>query len=352
MTSEEKLRKNNRILTSDRARVRFALWAVVALLVTGTVGFTLIERWSPFESLYMTVITLSTVGYMEVHPLSVAGRIFTMFLIFGGVSILAVAVSTLTSQFLESEMDWIFGERRMQQAIDRMEGHTIFCGFGRLARMSLSNLMSIKESLVVIDRDEVRTREAGAAGLRTVRGDASLESTLELAGIKRAARLVTLLPKDAENLYVILTAKELNPNLYIITRADDEASERRLQRAGANKIVSPYRMGGKRIADGLIRPYVTDFLDVAHAEVGEKQLVIEEIRILPNSAVVGRSLQGSELRQKTNIIIAAIISAAGKMEFNPSGDSVIEAGSTLIGLGLKSDFAKLEQMLLGESARS
>lgn len=333
--------------SKESREVTLSLIAIFTLLAFGTIGYVQIEGWRWFDSLYMTVITLATIGYGETHPLSDAGRAFTMVMIFLGVGIASLVVGTLTRFVIQQQIRWLFDRRSMNEQVKTLQRHTIFCGYGRLGRTALSALTSTNSPLVVIDNDEPRLEAAQEAGFLTIRGDATVEETLLAAGIKAAQRLVTVLPKDSDNLYVVLTAKELNPQLYIISRAEDETGEKRLARAGANRIISPYRVGGQKIADGIMRPYVTDFLDLAGSS-GHPDLQIEEIRIPDNSPLRGQSLGKSGIRQRTNIMVAAFIGQDGKMQFNPSGDALIEAGATLIGLGYKTDFLELEKLLVGK----
>lgn len=335
-----------RAALAESKRLRYTFFALAAVLVLGSVGFHLIEGWSLFDGLYMTVITLSTVGYGEIHPLSQMGRVLAMLLILFGVGILTTFIGVLTQNIFERQFFWILERRRMQQTIDKLQGHTIFCGYGRLCRIAAQHFLDSGEKPVILERDERRCEEARQSGLLVVQGDSATDDGLMRAGILRAKRIVSLLPKDADNLYVILTSRELNPNIFVLSRAEDEIGEKRLTRAGANKVLSPYRLGGQKIAEGLLRPYVTDFLDLA-VSGAEGSLQIEEIQIPDTSPVAGQTLQDCALRQKTNIIVAAIISKGGEMRFNPSGDTRIEPGSTLIGLGYKKDFISLENLLLG-----
>lgn len=331
---------------AESRKLAYACLALITVLCSGTVGFHLIEGWSFFDGLYMTVVTLSTVGYGETHPLSTGGRILAMLLIFFGVGILTTFVGIFTQHLFERQFFWVLERRRMQQTIDKLIGHTIFCGYGRLCRIAATHFREAGEQPVIIERDEARANSAREDGFLVVQGDSATDDGLMRAGVLRAKRIVSLLPKDADNLYVILTSRELNPNLFVLSRAEDEIGEKRLTRAGANKVLSPYRLGGQKIAEGLLRPYVTDFLDLAISGA-EGSLQIEEIKIPEDSPVAGQSLQDCSLRQKTNIIVAAIISRTGEMKFNPSGDTMIEPGATFIGLGYKKDFNSLETLLLG-----
>lgn len=332
----------------DLREITISLFAVITIITFGTTGFTLIEGWHLFDSLYMTVITLSTVGFSEVHPLSDAGKAFAIFLILMGVGVVALVFSTITRFLLQRQMRWIFERKGMQQKIDEMSEHTIICGYGRLSRITSMQLKSASLPLIIIEKDPVAANLAESAGHLVLVGDATIDQTLLSAGIMRAKRLVSLLSNDADNLYVILASRELNKELFIMSRAEDEASERRLKRAGANRVMSPYTVGARKIADGILRPFVTDFIDVAVSDPSV-EMQIEEIQIPQNSTISGKSLEQSEIRQKTNVIVAAMINSKGEMTFNPAGKALIEAGSILIALGLKNDLSKLEQLISGEN---
>jgi voltage-gated potassium channel len=238
----------------------------------------------------------------------------------------------------------------MLEIIKNLNEHTIFCGFGRLTKIAAYELKQADgETLVIIDSNPDRVLEAREEGFLVVEGDATSDEVLTEAGIMRAKRLVTLLPKDSDNLYVVLTSRELNPNLFLLSRTEDEAGEKRLKRAGADRVISPYRVGGLKIAEGLVRPYVTDFIDLAvSSHYGHLQ--IEEIRVPSTTPLAGLTLRESELRQKSNVMVAAIISQDGEMQFNPDADTRILAGSTLIALGLKADLLQLEGLLMGKGS--
>jgi voltage-gated potassium channel len=235
----------------------------------------------------------------------------------------------------------------MGEQIRKLEGHTIICGFSRLARIAIRELLASGLRVVIIESDQNRATEARQMGYLVVQGDATHDEILLAAGIQRARSIVTLLPKDADNLYVILSCRELSPELFIMTRAEDEAGEKKLQRAGATRIISPYRVGGQKIAEGLTRPYVTEFLDLAVSSTGS-HLQLEEIRIPHGSPLHGKNLRDAELRQRTNVIVAAIIMPNGTMHFNPDANTEIKEGATFIVLGLREELFRLERLLLGE----
>lgn len=330
----------------ESRQILFSVLAIICVLIIGTAGFLLIEGWPLLDAFYMTVITLSTVGFGEVHPLSMYGRLFAIALIFLGVGLVAFVLPTLASKLIEQQLVWFFKGKNMQSKVDKLAEHTIFCGYGKLCAITVEQFRNEDANLVIIERSPSKAALARAEGLLVVEGDASLDEVLIAAGIHRAKRLVSLLPKDSENLYVIMTSKELNPKLLLLSRAEDQVGEKRLLRAGASRIFSPYRLAGTKIANGLIRPYVTDFLDLASTGSGQ-QLTIEELKIPVGSPLVGVALKDSGIRQKGNIIVAAMISPQGEMSVNPSGETILEEESTLIGVGQKSDFEVLGEIVTG-----
>jgi voltage-gated potassium channel len=329
-----------------RRELVLALGLVVLAFMCGTIGYMLIEGWSFFDSLYMTVITLATIGYGETHPLSDAGRAFTMLLIVVGLGVVTVVLGSAWQAAVENQIFKLFDRRgKVLDLIQSLEGHTIFCGFSRLGRISADELRKKGEKIVVVESNEVRAREADTAGFLVVKGDATLDETLNAAGIKKAGRLISLLPRDSDNLYVILTARESNPSLYIVSRAEDEVGEKRLKRAGVDRIISTYRLAARKLADGLLRPFVTEFFEIAGT--GDNGWKIEEIRIPKSSPMCGKTLGDLALRQRANVSVAAIISPEGELQLNPAGDTVLFAESTLLAIGWQSDIKTLEDLVVG-----
>ena len=329
-----------------RRKVFFLVVLVILVFAFGTLGYMKFEGWGALDAFYMTVITLATIGYGEVHPLTTAGRIFTIVLIFAGLGIFTVMVGTVSQAVVDRQFYRLFDRsRKMRDQIEKMRNHTIFCGFSRLSRTAAAELRRSGEEIVVIESDQVRGREAEQAGFLVVYGDATLDESLLSAGVVRAKRLVTLLPRDSDNVYVTLTARELNSTLYIVSRAEDEIGEKRLKQAGVNRLISAYRLAARKLADGLMRPYITDFFEIAGTGVAGWK--IEEIKVPASSAICGKTLRDLALRQTTNISIAAIISPDGKFQLNPQGDTVLIAESTLIAVGWKADIETLEGLVVG-----
>ncbi|MCB0321506.1 MAG: potassium channel family protein, partial [Bdellovibrionales bacterium] len=265
---------------------------VLNLTILGSIGYMVIEGWSFFDSLYMTVITLSTVGYSETHELSTSGRLFTIVLILVGVALAGVILTKIFNHLFDQQFNIIRRRKRMLDRIGKLDNHVVFCGFGRLAQVAIRELHEHGLPLVVIDQNEMKVQEAEEMGVYAILGDATQDEVLRQAGISKAQQIVSLLPKDADNLYVILAAREINRNIYSITRAEYSTGEKRLLRAGADKVVSPYTVSGHRIADGLLRPHVMNFLDLASSG-SNSDLVIEEIRIPAGSPLHGVALRDS-----------------------------------------------------------
>jgi voltage-gated potassium channel len=349
MTSIDPAKLTPRHFMANQRRIRAALYIsiIVGILLFGTSGYMMIERWSVFDSFYMTVITLATIGYSETHELSTAGRAFTILLIFGGVGVGTVVLGSAWQAVVEGQFSRLVdGRRRIMERIAKLQGHTVFCGFSRLGRIAAYELRKNGHELVIIESNETRARDAEEHGFFVVRGDATLDESLMAAGLLKAARLITLLPRDSDNLYVILTAREINPALYIVSRAEDEVGEKRLKRAGVDRLISTHRLAARKLADGLLRPNVTDFFE--NLGSGDGGWKIEEIRVPPVSPVCGQTLKDLSLRQTTNVGIAGVVSPEGTLEVNPSGETVITPGSTLIVIGWVRDITSLESLILAE----
>ena len=316
---------------------------VMLLLVMagGTVGYHYIEGWPWFDGFYMVVTTLTTIGYQEVHPLSHAGRVFNVFVILSGVSLLALGVGALSQALLEFELQSFFGRRRMEREIGRLDGHYIICGLGRVGRSVARELARKPVPFVILENNEAKRQRFATENWLVLAGDATQEPTLRQAQIDRASGLVAATTTDATNLYIVLTARGLNPQLKIIARASEDAAEKHLRTAGADAVVSPYSFAGQRIAQSLLRPNVVSFLDTATTHLGI-DLEIGEIHITPASTFAGKTLESSRIRQERGVIVLAIKRRAG-MRFNPAPDERIEADDCLIAMGEPAQLRQLEQ---------
>lgn len=316
--------------------------ALACLVFVGMVGFHLIERWSWFDGFYMVVTTFTTIGYQEVHPLSHAGRVFNVGLILVGVSLVFLGIGSLTQALLEFELTSFFGRRKMEREIDRLSEHYIICGAGRVGRSAARELARRPAPFVVIDQSEGKTGRLEGEWL-TVIGDATLEATLRQAHIERARGLVAATTTDATNLYIVLTARNLNPKLQIIARSSEEGAEKHLLKAGANWVVSPYSFAGQRIAQAFLRPEVASFLETATTHLGI-DLEIGEVRVEADSAFAGKTVETSRIRQERGVIILAIKREPEGMRFNPLPEDRIEAGDLLIAMGEPAQLRQLQRL--------
>jgi voltage-gated potassium channel len=320
--------------------------ALTLVIVAGTAGFHFIEGWSWFDGFYMVLTTLTTIGYQETHPLSHAGRVFNIGVIVAGVSLVFLGIGALTQALLEFELHSFFGRRKMEREIDRLAEHYIICGAGRVGRSAARELARRPVPFVIVDNNEAKAARYSQEWLVLV-GDATKEQTLREAHIERARGLVAATTTDATNLYIILTARGLNPKLKIIARASEEDAEKHLLTAGADAIVSPYSFAGQRIAQTFLRPHVVSFLDTATTHLGI-DLEIGEICVGANSGFAGKTIETSRMRQERGVIVLAIKRGQG-MRFNPSPDDLIETGDFLIAMGEPAQLRQVEQMAASKS---
>jgi len=329
----------------DRTRhVITVLLLFAFLLAFGTAGYVVIEGWEPMDGLYMTVITLATVGYGEVHEISQSGRIFTVILIFLGVGFFLYVFGNLAQFLVEGRIRVILGRRKLDRQISQLKEHYIVCGYGRIGRALSRFLVQRHMNVVVIEQDENRISVIDEDDMLYIMGAATDEANLVKAGIERAKGLTTALGTDAENILVILTARQLNPHLFIVARASQDATEKTLYAAGANVVVSPYDLGARRMAQAILRPTVIDFLDSAFVDESV-DIQIEEIPVKASSNLVDVSLQDSGVRQDLNLIVIAIKKADGSMLFNPLAQTKIGAGDTVIVVGENKSLLRLEHLL-------
>jgi voltage-gated potassium channel len=313
------------------------------LLLLGTLGYHFIEGWSYFDSLYMTAITLTTVGYNEVHPLSQPGRWFTIFLCLGGVFILFYTASEVIRAVIGGEVREILGRQHMERSLAQLHNHLIVCGYGRMGRLVCQEFSKQELPFVVIDRHSDVLQDFNLPHGLPLHGDATSDEILRRAGIDRARALVTVAASDADNLYITMSARLLNENLFIVARVEDPGSEQKLRRAGASRVISPYQIGGSRVAQAVLRPTVLDFLDIA-TKTEHSHLQIEETQIGPGSSLAGATLRDSRLRQDLGVIILAIKKGSGQMIFNPPHDAPLEAGDILIAIGDREHLDRLDAL--------
>ena len=321
-----------------------SIFISITILLFGTLGYMIIEKWPFFDALYMTVITLTTVGFGEIHALGHAGRVFTIVLIFVGVGVILYIISMVTQFVVEGRIREVLGRRKLEKKIQKLADHYIICGYGRVGQTICDILSSKPLKLVVIDKDPGKSEELYNKDLLYIEGEATDENVLIAAGIERAKSLITALGADMDNVYVTLSARGINPKLFIMARSGDVGSGKKLLRAGANKVVSPYRIGARRMTQMILRPTVTDFLDLAMME-RNMNIQMEEIPVNSTSSLIGIPLEDSGIRRDLNLIIIAIKKTSGDMLFNPSSKATIEAGDTVIAVGESDNLIKLEKIL-------
>lgn len=320
-----------------------ALLVPVLLPLVGTVGYMAVEKWRFLDALYMTVITITTVGFLEVHPLSTQGRLFTIALLLVGVFTLFYAATAIIQAIVSGEVSGDLGRRRMERTLAEIENHVIVCGFGRMGRLVCGEFSALGIPFVIIDRDALLFEGFALPHGIALAGDATSDEILRRAGVERARALVTAAASDADNLYITMSARLLNDKLHIVARAEGEEAEKKLLRAGASRVVSPYVIGGQRVAQAVLRPAVMDFIELA-TRSDYLELQIEEIGIRAGSALAGAQVKDSRIRQELGIIIVAIKGPDGKMLFNPAPEVTIRPGDVLITLGHRDQLDRLEAL--------
>ncbi len=316
----------------------------IALLAIGSMGYMLIEGWGFLDSLYMTVITLATVGYGEVQSLSPPGRIFTLILIILGVGYFLYVVGAIIQFLVEGRIRLVLGRRKLDRQINRLKDHYIVCGYGRMGRALSRFLIQKYLDVVVIEQKESRVAAMNDDGVLYLLGPANDENMLIRAGINRARGIMTVVGSDADNVFMVLLARELNPDIFIVSRAILNSAKRTLVAAGADKIVSPYDLGARRMAHAVLRPTVIEFLEMAFAD-DSADIEVEELRIKTTSSLVDKCLLDSQIRRDYNVIIITIKKADGQMVFNPDAETCLEANDTLVVVGQAANIKKLQRAL-------
>ncbi len=323
----------------------------LSLVLIGTVGFHFIENLNYLDSLYMTIITIFTVGFREIkEPLSPLGQVFTIFIILGGVGSVLYTFTKIAEIVYEGTVNKIWRRKRMEKKIQRLKDHYIICGHGRMGNTVRERLEEEKLPYVVIDSsDEGLTALKEKKDCLYIEGDATDEDVLIQAGIKRAKALAALLATDADNLYLVMTVKMINPSLFVLSKVMDDEAERKIIQIGANKVVSPYKESGLKIAQGLMRPTLVDFIDLIIRR-SELSLLMEEIVVKKDATIVNRTLAECDIRRKANVIVVAIKKPGQAIVFNPSPAMDIETGDTLLVLGNNTDLSLFEKTYMGKEA--
>jgi voltage-gated potassium channel len=334
-----------RQMLRPRASLVYSLAALAGVAAFGTIGFSLVEGWSLLDSLYMTVMTVTTVGYGPPLPLSPAGRNFSIFFMVLGVGTAGYLLSTAVQSLVRSEILAAYGERRRQREMSKLKEHYIICGAGRVGRRIVREMRRAGDPFVVVESNALLAAELGLPDAQVLIRDATLDETLVEAGVERACGLAACLPDDAANLYVVLTARTLNPRLRIVSRAVEESAEPKLIRAGANRVIAPTIIGSHRMAQALLKPAVADFMDSITADTLD--LAFEQVEVAAGSPFDRFKLKDTNIRSELDIVVAAIRRADGEMVFNPSGDTQIRAGDMLICIGRAESMAELTAQARG-----
>lgn len=321
-------------------QLKSAIIFMIIVIATGVGGYMLIEGWSPLDALYMTIISITTTGFAEVRPMSAAGRVFTIGLIVLGVSAIAYIGGRAAQILIESQLFW---RRRVSKKVNGLRGHYIVCGYGRLGKPICEELTAANKPFVVIEKNPAKIELLMTANYLFVNGDATQDEILLKAGISQAKGLVAVLANDADNVYLTLSAKGLNPEVFVVSKAIEEGTITKLRRAGANRIVSPNEIGASRMVHLLLRPGVADFMDVVARKRGV-DLGLEEIIVHEASPLLDKTLAESALRQKLNIIIVAISRNNGQLIYNPKSSERILKNDRLIAIGQIDDLNELNSL--------
>ena len=321
-------------------------WRLVALVivgvhVAGTLGYMLIEGWPAWDAFYMTVITVTTVGYGEVHPMSQSGRAFTVVVLLTGVGAFFYAFTLFMTLLAEGGLAERRQARRLARMLDKLDDHFILCGFGRMGEIIAREFVRQRVPFVIIERNPERMHLAMDQGLLAVEADASNEDALKRVHIDRARGFIAAVGTDAENVYAVLSARLLRPDLFIVGRAENEDSRAKLKRAGADRVISPYHLGGLQLAQTALRPAVVDFVELATSSEN-MDLNLEQVHIGDRSALAGRNLVDAGLRQRYGVVVVGIRRADGRMDFNPAPETAIQAGDDLVVLGRAASLKELE----------
>jgi len=331
-------------------KLKVVILLLISIIVLGTLGFHLLENLNLIDSFYMTIITVSTVGFREVKELDVVGKIFTSILILIGVSTVAYGYSVITTIIIEGELKQVWVFKRRLKMLKKLKNHYIICGYGRMGSYICKKLSQENLPFVVIEKNKDLALKLESEGYLHLIDDSSREEVLKEAGIEKAKALVSVVSSDADNVFIVLTARQLNPDLFIISRAAEESSEIKMYKAGANKVISPYKIGGERMALAILKPSVLDFIEIATSTAKSEEAILkmEEILITEKSPLCGKTIIESKIRETTGVIIVAVKKSNEKMEFNPKPSYKIEPNDIFIALGSSKHLSLLEDLAYGK----
>ncbi|WP_084554066.1 potassium channel family protein [Desulfopila aestuarii] len=328
----------------DYYKLKLSLFFLFITITFGTVGYVAFEGMTPFDAFYMVLITISTVGFGEIKPLSEVGRGITLVIIVSGISLLTYTLSQVATILVEGELRKILGRRKLEKQIAALKNHYIICGYGRIGQIIVKELRAANMPLVVVEQSQVGVDQLESDGVLYLVMDATSDDALIAAGLDKAKGLVTAVSSDADNVFIALSAKGLRPDIFILARASDAKNERKLLRAGASRVVCPYDMGGRRMAEILEKPTVVDFLDqtMMRSDLG---LQMEEAVISDGSELTGKTVMSSNLRQDFGVIIVAIKRRNGDMVFNPGPQEIFNAGDVIVVIGKRAELQRMTEAI-------
>ncbi len=332
------------ILSGRRRVVLMLASCSLSLISFGTLGYMIIEEFPLLDALYMTVITLTTVGFGEIRPLHDYGRVFTVVLILLGAGLLAYNLAYFSQLLLDGNLLDAYRRRKLDKTLKKLEDHYIVCGYGQMGQIIVHELIKNGLPVVVVENDESLLARLREKSIPCLGGDGTEEENLLTVGVEKAKGLVSVVSKDTDNVFIVLTARDINKKLFILSRAGAPGSEKRLLKAGADRVVSPFSIGATRIAQSIISPTVTDFLELAMSGEG-MELSLEELEIPPQAWFIGKELKNSAIRSRYNLIVVAIKHRDGRMTYNPSPQQMLEAGDILVIIGPRSNLIQFNAEL-------